>query len=260
MDAMSQPISFYQFAISAPRKRAFITSTRGMRLSSVILVVALHLAAFFAWMSLPPSAPVPEREMEVTVATVIAPVAQPEASPAPHPPEPLPAPQPRKIAPAPKPAPVESVAQPSETPLSEASPGEAPPSESIIEQPGPPAPVVAAETAIVATATTIVSSAPDIPDVEPDYKAGYLNNPRPPYPFAARRMGLQGKVVLNVEVLAEGLCGQANVHQSSGHEMLDNTALQTVKTWKFIPARQAGRAITKWFKIPIQFSLNNNET
>ena len=255
MEAMSQPVSFYHFAISAPRERTFITSTRGMRMSSVALVVALHLAAFFAWMSLPPSAPVPEREMEVTVAVAIAPVAQPEVSPAPPPPQPVPVPQPRKVMPAPKPAPVQSVAQPSEALLSEASP-----SESLIEQPGIPAPVVAAETAIVATATTIVSSAPVIPDVEPDYKASYLNNPRPPYPFAARRMGLQGKVVLNVEVLSEGLCGQANVHQSSGHEMLDNTALQTVKTWKFIPARQAGRAITKWFKIPIQFSLSNDET
>lgn len=96
--------------------------------------------------------------------------------------------------------------------------------------------------------------------MEPDYKASYLNNPRPAYPFAARRMGMQGKVVLNVEVLAAGLCGQVNVHQSSGHEMLDNAALQTVKTWKFVPARHGGQDVTKWFKIPIQFSLNNNES
>jgi len=71
---------------------------------------------------------------------------------------------------------------------------------------------------------------------------------------------LQGRVVLNVEVLAEGLCGQANVHQSSGHEILDNAAMQSVKTWKFIPARQGVRAVTKWFMVPIQFSLKDNET
>ena len=73
-------------------------------------------------------------------------------------------------------------------------------------------------------------------------------------------MGLQGKVILNVEVLAEGISGQINVHQSSGHQMLDNAAVQTVKTWKFVPARRGMQAITKWFKIPIQFSLNNNES
>lgn len=245
---MSQPVSFYQFAISAPSEQAFITPTRGVRLSSIAIVVMLHLAVFFAWMSLPTSTPV-EREMEVTVATVIAPAVQPEVMPTPPPPQPAPAPVPRKVAPEPKPAPVEPVAQPrEEAPVEQASAPEPEP----VAAPAP-APVVAA-------APVIAPSAPVIPDVEPDYKASYLNNPRPPYPFAARRMGLQGKVVLNVEVLAEGLCGQVSVHQSSGHEMLDNAALQTVKTWKFVPARQGGNAVTKWFKIPIQFSLNNNET
>ena len=94
--------------------------------------------------------------------------------------------------------------------------------------------------------------------MEPDYKASYLNN-HLAYPLAARRMGLQGRVVLNVEVLAEGLCGQVNVRQSSGHEILDNAAMQSVKTWKFIPAHHAGDAVTKWFMVPIQFSLKDGE-
>ena len=96
---------------------------------------------------------------------------------------------------------------------------------------------------------------------EPSYKAFYhLKNASPSYPFAARRMGLQGKVILNVEVLADGSCGQVNVAQSSGHTMLDNNALETVRAWHFIPARQAGEAINKWFKVPIIFSLKDNET
>lgn len=238
MEAIMQPISFSRFAISAPRERTFISSTRGVTMSSVALVVALHLAALLAWMSLPRNAPAPVNEM--TVAFMIAPATQPEARPEPPPPQH--APIPRKIVPAPEPAPVETVAQ-----------------KIPVEQ--PPVPVIASAPApVVAAAPVIAPAAPAAPDVEPDYKASYLNNPRPNYPFAARRMGLQGKVVLNVEVLAEGLCGQAHVHQSSGHDMLDNAALQTVKTWKFVPASQAGRAVTKWFKIPIQFSLTNNET
>lgn len=246
MEAMLQPISFCRFAISAPRERTFITSARGLRLISIALVVVLHLAALFAWMALPPGDPVPPREMEVTVAMAIPPEAQPETPPAPPPPK-L-APQPRKVAPAPEPLPVQE-AQPSETPA---------------EQPVAPVPVaapvqVAAAPAPVAAPSVVAPPPPPVPDVEPDYKASYLNNARPPYPYAARRMGVQGKVVLNVEVLAEGLCGQAHVHQSSGHEMLDNAALQSVRTWKFIPARQAGRAITKWFKVPIQFTLKEDE-
>jgi len=71
----------------------------------------------------------------------------------------------------------------------------------------------------VQAALPAVAAAPVI-DTAPDYKAAYLNNPRPSYPMAARRMGWEGRVVLNVEVLATGYCGDANVFQSSGHDVL----------------------------------------
>ena len=96
-------------------------------------------------------------------------------------------------------------------------------------------------------------------DAQPDYKADYLNNPRPPYPMVARRMGYNGKVILNVEVLAEGKAGQVLLHQSSGYAILDNSALQTVKTWKFSPAKRLGQPVTQWFLVPIKFSLEDNE-
>lgn len=93
---------------------------------------------------------------------------------------------------------------------------------------------------------------------EPDYKAAYLNNPAPLYPMVARRNGLQGRVLLSVEVLADGVCGQISIQKSSGYAMLDNAALQTVKSWRFVPARQGGHAVDKWFMIPVQFSLKDN--
>ena len=83
-------------------------------------------------------------------------------------------------------------------------------------------------------------------------------NKAPAYPHMARRMGLQGKVVLNVEVLANGSCGQINVAQSSGHAALDNNALSAVKTWHFVPATKDGKAINKWHQVPIIFSLKDN--
>jgi protein TonB len=100
---------------------------------------------------------------------------------------------------------------------------------------------------------------PIVLDAEPDYRADYLNNPRPPYPMAARRMGYHGKVVLNVEVLAEGKAGEVKLHQSCGYDILDNAAVQTVKTWRFSPARRFGQPVTQWFLIPIKFSLEDNE-
>jgi protein TonB len=96
-------------------------------------------------------------------------------------------------------------------------------------------------------------------DVEPDFKADYLNNPRPPYPMVARRMGYSGKVILDVEVLAEGRAGDVKLQKSSGFEILDKAALQTVKTWRFIPAKHFGQAVTQRFLVPINFSLEGND-
>ena len=97
------------------------------------------------------------------------------------------------------------------------------------------------------------------PDTEPEYRAAYLNNPRPAYPMVAQRMGWGGRVLLDVEVLSSGACGSVSVFSSSGHEILDKAAMNSVKSWQFIPARHAGRAVTQGFRIPVNFSLKDNE-
>jgi protein TonB len=127
-----------------------------------------------------------------------------------------------------------------------------------------PEPVPAEEPAIkeVVAPSEPQNSSPPSPvqlDAEPDYRADYLNNPRPPYPMVARRMGYNGKVILNVEVLAEGRAGQVLLHTTSGYEILDKSALQTVKTWKFSPAKRFGQPVTQWFLVPIKFSLEGND-
>lgn len=101
---------------------------------------------------------------------------------------------------------------------------------------------------------------PVVMDTEPDYKAEYLNNPKPPYPVMARRLGYHGKVVLRVEVLAEGRAGQVLLDSSSGHEILDSAAMQTVKTWRFAPARHLGQPVTQWFLVPVNFSLESKNS
>lgn len=103
------------------------------------------------------------------------------------------------------------------------------------------------------------NTSPGLPDREPDYHAAYLNNPIPAYPMVARRMGWQGKVILNVEVLESGLPGQIKLYQSSGRDVLDNAAMQAVRGWKFVAARQNGQMVAKWFLVPIPFILKESE-
>jgi TonB family protein len=83
----------------------------------------------------------------------------------------------------------------------------------------------------------------------------YAKNPKPVYPLEAREKGYEGEVLLKVEVLSNGQVGQVEVKRSSGYEMLDESALTTVKQWKFIPARRGEVAIPVWVNIPIKFQL-----
>lgn len=90
-----------------------------------------------------------------------------------------------------------------------------------------------------------------------DYKATYLKNPKPPYPPIAVKMRLEGKVLLLVEVLPDGKAGRVGLEASSGHELLDQSAIETVKKWQFIPAKKNGNITSQIVRIPITFNLKS---
>jgi protein TonB len=91
----------------------------------------------------------------------------------------------------------------------------------------------------------------------PRFNADYLNNPAPAYPPMSRRIGEQGKVVLRVHVNERGLPDDVQVNASSGSPRLDTTALETVRQWKFVPARRGDTPIDAWVLVPISFSLRS---
>lgn len=102
-----------------------------------------------------------------------------------------------------------------------------------------------------------LATLPKAREREPDYIARYLHNPPPSYPWLARRMGIEGRVVLQVEILQNGNAGRIEVRQSSGHELLDQAAIKAVGGWSFEPARIAGSPITAWADVPISFRLTD---
>ena len=71
----------------------------------------------------------------------------------------------------------------------------------------------------------------------------------------AREKGYEGEVVLKVEVLINGRVGQIEIKKSSGYELLDHSALTTVKQWRFIPAKKGDVTIPLWVNIPVKFQL-----
>ncbi len=83
----------------------------------------------------------------------------------------------------------------------------------------------------------------------------YGQNRPPFYPHRAREQGWQGTILLKVLVLKTGAVGTAEVIHSSGFSVLDQSALQAVKEWKFIPGQKDGQTTDMWVQIPITFRL-----
>ena len=84
-----------------------------------------------------------------------------------------------------------------------------------------------------------------------------LNNPKPPYPSEAVKEGKEGKVYVNLQVLESGEVGEVQLFKSSGSPSLDESALKTVKQWKFSPGVKSGKVVAQWVRVPITFSLKN---
>lgn len=89
----------------------------------------------------------------------------------------------------------------------------------------------------------------------PQFGAAYLNNPKPAYPAFARRMRIQGTVMLKVLVSREGVALKIQVAQTSGSDILDSAAAETVKKWRFVPARHGDSPVDEWVQVPIAFHL-----
>ncbi|HWN58514.1 MAG TPA: TonB family protein, partial [Methylomirabilota bacterium] len=86
--------------------------------------------------------------------------------------------------------------------------------------------------------------------------ADYGKNPPPAYPAIARRRAQQGTVTIRVLVDVDGVVQRAEIAESSGFDVLDDAAIETVRgRWRFVPARSAGNPIESWVLVPIRFAL-----
>ncbi len=79
----------------------------------------------------------------------------------------------------------------------------------------------------------------------------------PEYPTFAKRSGIQGQVILEVEILRDGSVGAINVLRSlmSGPGGLDEAAIKAMKQWEFTPAKSGGQPVAVWVRIPIDYVL-----
>jgi len=195
-------------------------------------VLALHGAAFWGL-------------LQMKLATLPAPLAALTVSLLP-PAEAI-KPQPNSVRPQPKPVASRPTPAPQSTQL-------AAPAESPTESPAP-APVAVTPAPTVAAAPA--ASAPVAAPSQPRFDADYLDNPKPAYPAISRRLGEQGRVLLRVHVGNDGGAGDEQLHTSSGSPRLDQSALDTVRRWRFVPAKLGREPVAAWVLVPIAFTLKD---
>jgi len=214
-------------------------SSRSTRITGLAAVVALHLAVVFLLLQLEPVRSAVTAALPITVSLLSPPKkVEPEVLP-----KPLPV-KPRVQRPRPVETPPLTTAV-TETPAAWVAP--------------PPPPLLAPPEPIAAppTAPDVAPAPPPVPITPPNFNADYLNNPPPAYPALSRRMGEQGKIVLRVFVDEQGLPAQVQLRTSSGHALLDDAALATVRQWRFVPARRGNTPVGAWVLVPITFTLRS---
>jgi len=206
--------------------------SRASQRIGMAVAVALHAVAGSVLLTYEPA-----RSALLAVAPImvslVTPPRQETKQPEPTPPKPKPVVKPQPKPPEPLPIITAPVETPSPSPIVVPPPPPPPPPE--------PTPVVVAPPPPVVTA--------------PIFAADYLDNPAPPYPSLARRAGEQGRVVLRVLVNPSGKADEVEIRTSSGHRRLDESARDTVRRWRFVPAKRGDEPVPAWVLIPISFRL-----
>lgn len=229
----------------------------GLSLFGFLLVVAAHAAVLYGLWHYRFSTTHPDT-ITLYAQFIAPPEKQEEAAKAPEvelkaehaPPQVKPTPPVKKVQPQPKrqlvakaPAitPQEYVAPPIEEHKPEPEPE---PEEKTVTEPIAAAKPVQMPTGPVSLSSELSVSCPDLA--------------RPSYPALSRRLGEEGKLVLQVELDETGRIGKTKVIQSSGYSRLDNAALSAVKTWRCQPATRNGQPVPAVALQPFNFVIEGS--
>lgn len=87
-----------------------------------------------------------------------------------------------------------------------------------------------------------------------DISSKAMNPPR--YPPAAFRAGIQGEVILIIDVDANGNVTNVTVGKSSRNRDLDRAAMEAARKWRFNAAESGGKKAAGRVRVPVNFALN----
>ena len=78
----------------------------------------------------------------------------------------------------------------------------------------------------------------------------------PKYPAGAAASKTTGKVVMLIDVAADGSVADARVERSEPAGVFDQATLDAVKGWKFEPAMENGKPVAGRIRVPVTFEMD----
>jgi periplasmic protein TonB len=136
--------------------------------------------------------------------------------------------------------PVKTQSEPVQTVPQQAAPKENPPAQQAVQQTEQP--------------KQAESSSAPVPFVAVESQPEILSRANPVYPDIAIKMGLQGRVTVEVTVDPQGKPIQAKVVKSTS-DIFDESAIEAVMKYKFKPAMMSTGPVTAKVYVPIIFNL-----
>jgi TonB family protein len=77
------------------------------------------------------------------------------------------------------------------------------------------------------------------------------------YPLDLWDAGVEGETLLRVRVTEMGEVDSVEVLEASGYPAFDSAAARGARELRFSPARERGRRVTVWARIPVRFTKDS---
>jgi protein TonB len=120
-----------------------------------------------------------------------------------------------------------------------------------------PAAATDSETDSTPVGEASMASAADATPAERDSEPQVIERSEPNYPIESLNAREEGEVRLQVALDALGSVEDVRVVDSSGSRMLDRAAMDSVRHWRFRPARHAGEAMAGMTEVTVAFHLGD---
>ena len=93
------------------------------------------------------------------------------------------------------------------------------------------------------------------PSARDNFPISDIHNPSPEYPEMGVFLGYQGDVIVRIRVSAKGESVGVEILRSSGHKVLDDSAANALRKWRFTPSKHDNTPMNDSVIITVSYVL-----